>query len=545
MLRWVFGMLMSLLAVGVAVPAMALPGASGISGYQTGDLGQVEIGYTLQFDPADLGRPVQVFVLLQLDQGVWALDAGGQFKPVSTFPVPFATLTPAATLVKRSLPGTLPVLDLPAFRVFVGYGLSWDEMLAAQRFRQVFPDDTDVTTLPVLPAPATPYARAQAEALLTQLSLRMSVYNLNDPAAANQSDLLRAAALYDQVVRSLTSQAQSEERILREASATGVLALGQGQTVTVPIDPSGQTPAFCTGSITCRRSTDPETGGPQLTVANAAFSTDSSPSVPPASLPVGAIDWPGLVQSGYPLSITQKRCMPWASSCSHSQPLTSASLGTGYESLAMNVKSQVDAMLSQCASYIEGVYRSQNSPTYGNGDAAQVSGTFLPQSRTYYLSCKEVAFVWTYTKGTLFEARINVDDGSARATAIAGKLTTFADTKRLSVQKMAANLVVGQVPYLNVVNSGVKCLFGTSGVDMLINTFARTVNGLACRQTAVNLATSVFPILKTVPIPIANTGSATTAIGATLTILDAGDDFWGRATYAYTTSNQRFGLVRP
>jgi hypothetical protein len=97
---------------------------------------------------------------------------------------------------------------------------------------------------------------------------------------------------------------------------------------------------------------------------------------------------------------------------------------------------------------------------------------------------------------------------------------------------MAANLVVGRVPYLNMVNSGVKCLFGTSGVDMLINTFARTVNGLACRQTAVNLATSVFPILKTVPIPIANRGSAMTAIGASLTILDAGDDFWGRATYA-------------
>lgn len=542
LIRWILAIAMMF---GLMARAIALPGPDGITGYQAGSLDQTEIGYSLRFDASDMGRAVQVYVLLQLDQTVLALDASGQLKPISALPVPFSTLTPTVTQVRRALPGSLPLLDLPAFKVVVGYGLSWEEMLSAQRFKQVFPDEGSVTTFPALPAPATPYARAQAQALLKQLSLRMSVYNLSDPATANQTDLLRAAALYDQVVRALTKQAMAEEKVLRDASTTGKLDLGQGEAVTFPIDPAGQTPAFCTGQVTCRRSTDPDTGEPQLTVVNAAFPTASAPIVPAASLPVGGIDWPGLVQSGYPLSITQKRCMPWALNCTQSQPLTSASLGEGYESLAMSVKSQADAMLSQCASYIEGVYRSQNSPTYGNGDAAQVSGTFLPHSRTYYLSCKEVAFFWTYTKGTLFEAQINVDDGTARATAIAGKLTTFADTKRLSVQKMAANLVVGQVPYLNVVNSGVKCLFGTSGVDMLINTFARTVNGLACRQTALNLATSVFPVLKTIPVPIANTGSATTALGVTLTVLDAGDDFWGRASYSYTTSNQRYGLFRP
>ena len=78
---------------------------------------------------------------------------------------------------------------------------------------------------------------------------------------------------------------------------------------------------------------------------------------------------------------------------------------------------------------------------------------------------------------------------------------------------------------------------------MLINMFARTVNGIACRQTALNLATSVIPLLKTIPIPIANSGSATAALGLTLTAVDAVDDFWGRASYAYETSNRRYGLV--
>lgn len=537
--QWIALLLSSVLSTAV----WALPGAEGIVGHQAGSIDQTQISYSLKFDATDVGRPVQVFVLLQYEQTILGLDSQGLFKPVNPASVPFATIVPSTTEVKRVLPGTLSLLDLPAFKVFVGYGSSLDEMLTAKRFKQVFPDDDGSSILPVLPQPATVRARQDAEALLAQLSLRMSAYDVKDPATANNSDFVRAAAMYDQVVRAITAQAQTEERILREASETGQLALGQGESVTVPLDSAGQTPAFCTGSVTCLRSIDPETGTPQVTLINSAYPTDAAPSIPKTALPIGAINWPGFVQTGYPKSISLKRCMPWAKSCTSTLSMDSTSLGAGYESLAIAVKSQAESMLGQCASYIEGVYRSQNSPTYGDGDGALVSGTFLPQSRTYYLSCKEVAFFWTYTKGTLFEAQINADTGSARATAIASRMVTFADTKRLAVQKLVANTVVGQVPYLNVVNSGVKCLFGTSGVDMLINMFARTVNGIACRQTALNLATSVIPLLKTIPIPIANSGSATAALGLTLTAVDAVDDFWGRASYAYETSNRRYGLV--
>ncbi len=526
-----------------ATGAKALPGAEGIVGYQTGAMDQVEIGYSLQFQAADVGRPVQVYVLLQLDQTVLALDATGQFKPLGTGPVPFSTLLATTGTVKRSLVSQLRLLDLPAFKVVVGYGFSWEDMLAAQRFKQVFPLDDGSSTLAALPLPLTPGARQQADALLAQLALRLSAYNPTDPATPNNTDFLRAAAMYDQVVRAITAQGQQEERILREASETGQLALGQGESVTLPLDPAGQLPAFCTGTVTCRRDTDAETGEPQVTVVNTAYPTAANPTVPKTQLPTAAIDLPGLVQSAYPLSITLKRCMPWAQSCSSTASMNTGSLGVGHEALAAAVQTQAEAMLGQCASYVEGVYRSQSSPTYGNGDAALVSGMYLPVSRTYYLTCREVALFWTYTTGNLFEASVNADTGSTRTTAVASRMVTYADTKRLSVQKLAANLVVGQVPYLNVVNSGVKCLFGTSAVDMLINQFARTVNGIACRQAAVNLATSVIPLLKTIPIPIANTGSVTSALGISLAVIDGVEDFWSRASYAWTTSNARYGLA--
>ena len=239
--------------------------------------------------------------------------------------------------------------------------------------------------------------------------------------------------------------------------------------------------------------------------------------------------------------------MPWAKSCTNSPDLTLTQLGAGYESLAMQVGLQAQSMLSSCASYIAGVYQAQATPTYGNGDAAQVTGTYRAESRTYELSCRETAFVWTYTTGTLAQASIHIDSyvSTSRSVASTNFMANLAQSKRLAKEKMLANFVVGKVPYLNAVNSGVKCLFGTSAVDMLINQAAFNINGMACRQTALNLATSIWPVLNTIPIPVVNSGSLTTATGMVLTAVDASEDFWSRAHYAWRESNQRQGLWLP
>ena len=527
--------------------AHALPGVAGITPYQSGDLTGVTVGATLAFEPSDLGRPVQVYVLAQAGNTLLVRDAQGGFQSWAGAAVPAQELNPTTAQMDMVLARNLPLLDLPQFRIFLGYGRDWNEMLQAQRFKQVFPVESDSELLPALPQPLTPQAQKSLEQLLAQLDLRLQRYNPNDPASTSNSDYQRDAALYDQAALAAVRQAQQEERIASQAANTGNINLAPGQSVTIPLDPAGQTPAFCTGSVVCQRSYDMDTGETRITIVGTGTGTGTGTVPPTTSLPTASIDLPGLVQTGTPDSISLQRCMTWAKGCTSSPSLALTALGSGYESLAMQVKLQADSMLSSCASYIAGVYQAQATPTYGNGDAARVTGVYRPDSRSYYLSCRETALVWTYTTGILAESSINVDSyvSTSRSVATASFLGNLAQSKRLGKEKLLANFVVGKVPYLNAVNSGVKCLFGTSAVDMLINQWARTINEVACRQTALNLATSLWPVLNTIPIPMLNSGSLTSASGMVLTAIDASEDFWSRSHYAWKLSNERQGLWLP
>ena len=508
----------------------------------------IGIRATLSFDATDLNKAVQVFAIAQLGNTLLVRTGSGQFIPWSGGEIPYLTITAGSSPYVLNVASGLSPLDLPAFTVFVGYGLNWDEMLQAQRFKQVFPVDDGREVLPAFPLPATPRAQKYADDVLTDLNLRLKTFDLTDPNLGSNTEFLRTAALHDQVTRARATQLLNEERILRDAAQTGQLALGSGESVSVPLDPSGQLPEYCSGMVVCTRFYDPASGDTHLTLTNttSAAGTSSGTTTPAkTSLPTASLDLVGLARGESPRYIRLVQCMPWAASCTNVTGLPSGGLGPGWDALTSAVASQATSMLSTCARYIEGVYRSQATPTYGSGDAAELTGRYMPVSRTYYLTCREIAFVWTYTTGVLYEAQISVDNYGTRPTAIASALTTYADTKRLSLQKLAANLVVGQIPYLNVVNSGVKCLFGTSGVDMLINTFSRTINPTGCRQAALQLATSMLPVLKTIPIPGTNGTSLTMASGISLAVVDGVEDFWSRSSYAITTSNARYGLVRP
>jgi|GEM_PF-5603393 len=528
----------------LAAPAWALPDAAGIAGIQSGYADNTEIKFSLDFQTADYGRAVDVFVLLQMGNTYLARDGDGKYQTWTGGVPPSKKITPNSARVTESLGGGLNLFDFPAVSIHVGYGYGMDEMLASQRYKTIYPQDTGDALLPALPRPATPAARRDAEALLAALGARLAQYNPADPAIQDNSDFLRTAALFDQVALAIGQQHQQEDRILQRAAETGNFDLASGEAITIPVDPAGATPDFCSGSVVCRRSYDSASGETLLTLMHNANGTDTAgTAAAPVSLPVSGVDLPGQALSLYPASIRATQCMPWSTSCTSVNALSSTSLGAGYESLAAAVTSQASAMLATCASYIEGVYRAQATPTYGSADRAAVYGSYLPAAKKYYLYCHEEAMFWTYTHGTLYEATVDSTGHIATQSPnwVANKIQTFRDTKDQGIAKLVANVVVGQIPYVNVVNSGVKCLFGTSLVDMVMNR-SRTINGLACRQAALNLATSVLPILKTIPIPIANSGSLTSAAGITLAALDGIDDFWSRLSYAMTTSNSRYGL---
>lgn len=505
----------ALLATGYLPAAQALPDASGITSSIGGTLESRSVTVDLKFDSADYGKEIGIYIAMIAGKSVFFINESNAFVPFDGKNVPRnAVYKPSSAKATFTIARNINVMQLPGLALVVGYGTSATEMLAAKRYRQVYPSEV-VDGQPItLPVPRTPQAMADAQDMLDNLKNRLSRYNPNDPAIAQDANFLRDAWLVDQIGKQLAEQMQKEQKILEDAAKTGTLSLPPGTSVSIPTDGGSTRPSGCGKTLECKTNYDPEGGGYVLTVSSADVpsstgsstgSTTSGTSAPgpsgttPTTITADEMPLEGAPTLVLPGSISLQACMPWSSSCANKTSFNYADLGTGYDTLASAVSSQASGMLNQCYQYILNVYNAQcpnGGSCHGSNDRAVVTGSYSSVTKNYELECHEAANFWTYTKGAkIYVASINAAGvvTAPRANYAMRLYKSFADTKKASMQKLVTNVLVGQVPYLNVANSLVKCVSGQTAVDWAYNAFAE-INTLGCIETAANVVKSLAAV---------------------------------------------------
>lgn len=514
---WVKMTAAAIAAVGMSIlsaAVWALPDASGITSSISGTLDSRTVTVELKFDSADIGKEWSVFVALLSGKNVLFLNESSQFIPFDGKSVPRnVAVKPTSTSVSFSIARNVNVMALPGVALILGYGSSAEEMLAAQRFRQIYPSEVADGQTITLPTPRTPTAIADAQEMLGLLKTRLSKYQPDDPAITQDPGFLRDAWLTDQIGKQVAAQLQREQKILEEAAKTGTLILPPGDSVTIPSDDGSTLPTGCGKTLECKTGWDTDTKQTVLTVSGvdvpAQTTGSSGTTTTPVSITADEMPLQGAPAITTPASISMQSCMPWASYCTNKTAISSSDLGSGMEALASTVSSQAGSMLSQCAQYIQGVYNAQcpasDSSCRGSNDRAVVTGAYNRTTKQYDLECHEAAMVWTYTKGSLYKASVDASGAVLQTrSAYAMRLyKSFSDTKKASLEKLIGNVLVGQVPYLNVANSLVKCVSGQSAVDWAFNAFT-AVDTLACIETAANLVKSVAAV-PTLPLRIQET----------------------------------------
>ncbi len=499
--------------------ALALPDASGISSSISGTLESRTVSVTLKFDSSDIGKDVAVYLALLSGKNVFFLNTSNQFVPFDGKTVNrVLTLKPTSSSMTMSIARDINVLAIPGVALVLGYGVDANEMLVAKRYRQVYPSEVIDGQVITLPTPRTPQAFADAEEMLVSLKARLEKYNPNDPQITQDTGFLRDAWLADQIGKQIAEQMKNEQAILEAAAQTGKLSLPPGGSVSIPSDGGGVQPPGCGKTLECKTSYDSNSAQNVLTVSSADIpvatsSTGSNstpgatPLSPPTSTEISADEVPlqDAPKVSTPGSTSAQSCMPWATSCTNSS-FSQQSFGGSMNGLAVSVESTMSSMLNQCYQYILNVYNSQcpdGGSCHGSQDRAVVTGSYNFTTKQYDLECHEAAAFWTYTKGKkLYQASIDASGAILyERTNYAKRLyKSFADTKKASLQKLIGNVVVGQVPYLSVANSLVKCVSGQTGVDWALNAFTE-INTVGCIETAANLVKSLAAV-PTLPLRV-------------------------------------------